>query len=131
MTSPQEQSRVQELGDFLRTRRGRISPEQVGLPRGERRRTPGLRREEVAQLAGVSVDWYTWLEQGRDIRVSEQVLTSLARALQLDSTETDYLFLLAEEHVQTPQIELISPALRHLLNLQGAVPAFILGYCWD
>src|SRR5688500_15104930 len=65
--------RLQELGDFLRTRRARLAPEDVGLPRGSRRKTPGLRRAEVAQLVGMSVDWYTWLEQGRSIRPSTQV----------------------------------------------------------
>ncbi len=63
----QQDYRLQELGDFLRTRRARLTPEEVGLPRGSRRKTPGLRRAEVAQLVGVSVDWYTWLEQGRPI----------------------------------------------------------------
>ena len=70
-----------ELADFLRTRRARLHPEQFGLSTLGRRRTPGLRREEVAELAGIGVSWYTWLEQGRDITVSEQVLESLARIL--------------------------------------------------
>src|SRR5882757_8960469 len=77
-----ELDRQHELAEFLRSRRARLSPEQVGLPRGARRRTPGLRREEVAMLAGVSPEWYTWLEQGRDINVSIQLLESLARVLQ-------------------------------------------------
>ncbi len=68
-----------ELADFLRTRRARLHPEQFGLAALGRRRTPGLRREEVAELAGIGVSWYTWLEQGRDITVSEQALESLAR----------------------------------------------------
>ena len=76
--------RRQELSAFLRSRRERISPQQVGLPDGGRRRTPGLRREEVAQLAGVGITWYTWLEQGRDINVSEQVLEAISRVLMLD-----------------------------------------------
>jgi hypothetical protein len=73
-----ELDRHHELAEFLRSRRARLSPEQVGVPRGTRRRTPGLRRGEVALLAGVSPEWYTWLEQGRDIHVSVQVLESLA-----------------------------------------------------
>src|SRR5215469_13343517 len=77
MAHEQEAQRLQELGDFLRTRRARLAPEDVGLPRGSRRRAPGLRRAEVAQLAGVSVDWYTWLEQGRPISVSTHVLESI------------------------------------------------------
>src|SRR5690348_15365698 len=80
MIREQESQRLQELGDFLRTRRARLTPEDVGLPRGNRRRAPGLRRAEVAYLAGVSVDWYTWLEQGRPITVSNQVLESLVQA---------------------------------------------------
>ena len=87
-----ELDRHQELAEFLRSRRARLSPEQVGLSRGMRRRTPGLRREEVALLAGVSPEWYTWLEQGRAINVSVQLLESLARVLQLDDSERTYLF---------------------------------------
>ena len=94
-TSPASAQRRSELAEFLRTRRARITPDDVGLPPGGRRRTPGLRREEVAGLAGVGVTWYTWLEQGRDIRVSEQVLEAVARALRLDRHERAYLFTLA------------------------------------
>ncbi|KPV52088.1 hypothetical protein SE17_17525 [Kouleothrix aurantiaca] len=82
-----ELDRRHELAAFLRNRRARVLPEDVGLPRGLRRRTPGLRREEVAVLAGVSPEWYTWLEQGRDITVSVQVLESLVRVLRLDDIE--------------------------------------------
>jgi len=85
-----------ELAAFLRARRERISPEDVGLPVGTRRRTSGLRREELAQLAGVGVTWYTWLEQGRPINVSVQVLDAVARTLRLDPTERAHLFRLAE-----------------------------------
>ena len=79
----------QQLGTFLRSRRERRRPEDVGLPPGGRRRTPGLRREEVATLAAVSVTWYTWLEQGRDVHPSRQVLTSLADVLRLDRAERE------------------------------------------
>ncbi|MUN37187.1 helix-turn-helix domain-containing protein [Actinomadura sp. NEAU-AAG5] len=85
-----------ELGAFLRSRRERITPADVGMPAGPRRRTPGLRREEVAQLAGVGVTWYTWLEQGRPIKVSTQVLDAVARTLRLDGTEHEHLYRLAE-----------------------------------
>jgi transcriptional regulator with XRE-family HTH domain len=134
MASQQEQLRIQELGDFLRTRRSRIAPEQVGLPRGERRRTPGLRREEVAQLAGVSVDWYTWLEQGRPISVSTQVLESLVQALQLDANEREHLFFLA--HQQPPPEgtllrETVSATLQHFLDHLELSPAFAIGPHWD
>ncbi|MGY5311554.1 helix-turn-helix domain-containing protein, partial [Nocardia gipuzkoensis] len=71
-------ARRAELGVFLKSRRARISPEAVGLPPGPRRRTPGLRREEVAQLAGIGITWYTWLEQGRSINVSVQVLKGVS-----------------------------------------------------
>jgi transcriptional regulator with XRE-family HTH domain len=85
-----------ELAQFLRSRRERIGPEDVGLPPGPRRRTPGLRREEVAQLAGVGVTWYTWLEQGRPINASTQILDAVARTLRLDPTERGHLYRLAE-----------------------------------
>jgi len=88
--------RRSELAAFLRSRRERITPEDVGLPGGYRRRTAGLRREEVAQLAGVGVTWYTWLEQGRPIRASVQVLEAVARTLRLDAVERQHLFRLAE-----------------------------------
>lgn len=89
-------ARRTELAAFLRSRRERISPEDVGLPVGTRRRTSGLRREELAQLAGVGVTWYTWLEQGRPINASVQVLDAIARTLRLDATERGHLFRLAD-----------------------------------
>src|SRR5262249_60659071 len=79
-----------------RPRRDRITPEDVGLPAGSRRRTAGLRREELAQLAGVGITWYTWLEQGRRINASVQVLDAVAKTLRLDATERAHLFRLAE-----------------------------------
>lgn len=85
-----------ELAAFLRSRRERIKPEDVGLPPALRRRTSGLRREEVAQLAGVGITWYTWLEQGRPINASVQVLDAVARTLRLDQIERAHLFRLAE-----------------------------------
>ncbi|GIP27470.1 transcriptional regulator [Paenibacillus sp. J23TS9] len=90
-------TRLQALSTFLTSQRAKIQPESVGLPPGGRRRTPGLRREEVAQLAGVSNTWYTWLEQGRDINVSSSVLDCIASALRLTSDERKYLFSLAME----------------------------------
>ncbi|HZX06842.1 helix-turn-helix transcriptional regulator [Kribbella sp.] len=85
-----------ELGEFLKTRRARVAPEEVGLPGGGRRRTPGLRREELAQLAGVGVTWYTWLEQGRPINASGQVLDAVATTLRLTPVEREHLYRLAE-----------------------------------
>ncbi|MFH9870673.1 helix-turn-helix transcriptional regulator [Streptomyces lydicus] len=93
MPKPPDQRR--ELSVFLRSRRERTTPDQVGLPVTGRRRTPGLRREELALLAGISATWYTYLEQGRDIRVSEQVLDALATALRLDRHERGHLLQLA------------------------------------
>ncbi|MFE9081097.1 helix-turn-helix transcriptional regulator [Bacillus mobilis] len=90
-------TRLEALSAFLKAKRAQISPESVGLSVGNRRRTPGLRREEVAQLAGVSTTWYTWLEQGRDIKVSTIVLDCISKALQLNNDETDYLYDLAFE----------------------------------
>ena len=96
MAVASSRSRRDELRAFLRSRRARLSPADVGLPDdGARRRTPGLRREELAALAGVGVSWYTWLEQGRDINPSPEVLDALARALQLDAAERRTLFALA------------------------------------
>src|SRR5947208_6499397 len=105
--------RRRELAAFLRSRRERITPEQVGFPPGPRRRTPGLRREEVAQLAGVGVTWYTWLEQGRAIKVSEQVLDAIAATLQLDPQERAHLYTLAGagEPLVEKQCRAISPSI--------------------
>src|ERR1700750_2756291 len=83
-----------ELADFLRRRRASIQPEDVGLPSGGRRRTPGLRREEVASLAGVGTTWYTGLQQGRDVRASMDVFEAIAKALRLTPAERTHLILL-------------------------------------
>jgi len=125
--------RRHELAVFLRSRRERITPEQVGLPRGRRRRTPGLRREEVAQLSAVGVTWYTWLEQARDIQVSEQVLDALARTLLLDSSERAHLFQLAGAVDPSPaaQCPTITPALRHVLTQLEPLPACIQNSRYD
>jgi transcriptional regulator with XRE-family HTH domain len=123
-----------ELASFLRTRRSHLSPADVGLPRTTRRKTAGLRREEVAQLAGVGVTWYTWLEQGRNIRVSTQVLESLARTFRLTPAETAHLFLLAGQASPAnpvPQREHVSPFLTRLLEQMGTNPAYITGRRWD
>src|SRR5207253_5875916 len=90
-----EIERRQALADFLRTRRARLQPVDVGLPVRNRRRTPGLRREEVAELANIGVSWYTLLEQGQDVHPSRTVLESLAQALRLTTAEEQHLFLLA------------------------------------
>ena len=123
--------RHQELAEFLRNRRARLTPEQLGLPKGTRRRTPGLRREEVAALAGVSLEWYTWLEQGRDINVSVQLLESLVHALQLDETERTHLFLLALRQpppVKTALPTTVNTSLQDFLNQLGTTPASIIDH---
>ncbi|MFE2214503.1 helix-turn-helix domain-containing protein [Streptomyces canus] len=125
--------RRHELAAFLRHRREHIAPEQVGLPRGRRRRTPGLRREEVAQLSAVGVTWYTWLEQARDIQVSVQVLDALARALLLDPTERSHLFQLAGAVDPTPATVCpsITPAIRQVLEQLEPVPACVQNSRYD
>src|SRR6266542_7103589 len=109
-----------QLGVFLRSRRERIRPEEVTLAPGGRRRTPGLRREEVAMLAGVGVTWYTWLEQGRKINPSDEVLTSIARTLRLSPAETEHVFRLAREHPAPGEQAAVPPALRRLVDAQPA-----------
>ncbi|QSO52086.1 helix-turn-helix domain-containing protein [Alicyclobacillus curvatus] len=121
--------RHQSLSDFLRTHRAKLQPESVGLPVGKRRRTPGLRREEVAQLAGVSTTWYTWLEQGRDISVSPQVLDSIAKALRLNDDERRYLFVLATGHTEHAAINSdapkVSSAVRFIIDRLEHYPAIV------
>ncbi|NUT48568.1 MAG: helix-turn-helix domain-containing protein [Saccharothrix sp.] len=95
--------RKRELGAFLRARRERLKPQDVGLVASGRRRTPGLRREEVAQLSGVGLTWYTWLEQGRDIPSSRQVIEALATALRLDDDDRDHIFELAGLRAAEPR----------------------------
>ena len=129
-----ERARRQELADFLRTRRERLCPAVVGLPAGGRRRTPGLRREEVAQLAGVGLTWYTWLEQGRNIRVSPQVLDGIARALCLEPDERMHLVQLAGPDPMQgtpPASETVNPALQLVLDSLVASVAYIVGRRWD
>ena len=125
--------RRQELAAFLRSRRERIAPEQVGMPPALRRRTPGLRREEVATLAGVGVTWYTWLEQGRDINASPQVLDAVARTLLLDPHERDHLFRLADAADSTGQSECktLPPTAQLLLDQLAPFPACIRNARFD
>ncbi len=123
-----------ELSRFLRACRARLSPDQVGLPAVGRRRTPGLRREEVAQLAEVGVSWYTWLEQGRAITVSAPVLDSVARALRLDAAEYAHLFILARGEVPAtaaPATDGVEPALWQILDALAAYPAYVANARWD
>src|SRR5689334_6119702 len=123
-----------ELADFLRRKRASIKPEDVGLPNGGRRRTPGLRREEVALLAGVGATWYTWLEQGRDVRASLDVFEAISRALRLSPAERTHLVLLGrgeEAPPCKPPTERVSPAIRRLVESLGPNPAYVIGRRWD
>jgi transcriptional regulator with XRE-family HTH domain len=127
--------RRDELRAFLRSRRARVSPADVGLPDdGARRRTPGLRREELAALAGVGVSWYTWLEQGRDINPSPEVLDALSRALRLHAAERTMLFALARTELPLPSGAApdVDPdddraVLVRLVQALHPTPAYLLG----
>ena len=133
-----------ELGEFLRSRRARLNPAELGLPdHGGRRRVPGLRREELALLAGVSVDHYVRLEQGRTLQFSEEVLDAVARALHLDPTEREHLYRLARpDHSQARRSQVyqgtgkrepqrVRPGLRRLLDAATDVPAYVVGLGTD
>jgi len=122
-----------ELAAFLRSRRERIHPEQVGLRPSRRRRTPGLRREEVAQLAGVGVTWYTWLEQGRDIRASAQVLDAIAKTLLFDAHERSHLFTLAgaADTLIADDCATLAPPVQLLLDQLEPFPALVVNGRYD
>ncbi|MEU8587429.1 helix-turn-helix transcriptional regulator [Streptomyces sp. NPDC048664] len=137
MSTPAERGPNLELRDFLRSRRARVGPDEVGLgPHAGRRRVPGLRREEVAQLAGVSVDYYVRLERGRTPNASSAVLDAVARALRLDQAERAHLFDLARPRPgsgrrrPTPP-QRVRPGLLRILDALTATPAMILGHRLD
>ncbi|WP_411078968.1 helix-turn-helix transcriptional regulator [Streptomyces sp. cmx-18-6] len=128
--------RLAELREFLMSRRARITPADAGLPDGgARRRTPGLRREEVAVLAGVGVSWYQWLEQGRDITVSPQVLDSVARVLRLSSAERRHLYVLAGLNAPPPEVDPahadMCDGLVRLIEAWMPYPAHIMDRYWN
>ena len=128
--------RPHQLGEFLRARRERIKPEDVGLPGDRRRRVRGLRREEVAVLAGISPDYYMRLEQGRDHRPSEQVLQAVARALSLDDDATTHLVTLGRAgppagRAGRTAAEAVEPELQNLLDAWITVPALVYGPRFD
>ena len=126
-------SRRAELARFLRARRERLTPQEVGLPPGPRRRTPGLRREELALLAGVGITWYTWLEQGRPINASVQVLDAVARVLRLDQAGREHLYQLAEATpVRTAAGPTVVPAaLTEILDSFNPNPAILVNGRFD
>jgi transcriptional regulator with XRE-family HTH domain len=125
--------RRRELAAFLRSRRDRLSPQVLGLPDGGRRRTPGLRREEVAQHAGVGLTWYTWLEQGRAINASAEVLSAIARTLRLDRFERAHLFTLAG--VPDPDLpvedEVVPRSVLAMLQQLHPMPAHVVTSRYD
>jgi transcriptional regulator with XRE-family HTH domain len=125
--------RRNDLGAYLRARRAALTPADVGLPPLDRaRRTPGLRREEVAMLAGVSVTWYTWLEQGRPINASVDVLEALARTLRLDAAEREHLLALSTQPANdAPSYEYAPDALVRLIESMEPAPAYVLGPRWE
>ncbi|MFM2077821.1 MAG: hypothetical protein RJA49_1711 [Actinomycetota bacterium] len=125
--------RRDDLAEFLRARRDALTPADVGLPEGRGRRTKGLRREEVALLAGVSVTWYTWLEQGRPINASVDVLDALARTLRLSEAEHQHLLTLAHPSTsdRAPLPEHAPDALERLIASMDPAPAYVLGPRWE
>ena len=126
--------RRRELAEFLRARRERIGPSDVGLAPGPRRRTPGLRREEVANLAGVGLTWYTWLEQGRPIRASTQVLDAIARTLQLGPAEHKHLLSLAAAEVGVSNVDVTFEPPAEVLEMLDAldpIPAVLASSRYD
>jgi transcriptional regulator with XRE-family HTH domain len=131
-TADADAHRRRELASFLRSRRERITPQQVGLAPSRRRRTPGLRREEVAHLAGIGVTWYTWLEQGRDINASAQVLEAISRTLGLDAHERAHLFTLAgvSDTTIATECQTLGPTAQLLLDQLEPYPAIVVnGRC--
>jgi len=134
MVTPTPLDRRHALGAFLMARRARLGPAALGLPEAGRRRTPGLRREEVAQIAGLSVTWYTWIEQGRDVSVSPVALARLARTLQLSPAERTYLFDLAGKRDPAgpaPALESEVPAALEAAVQAIAAPAYVLDRQWN
>jgi transcriptional regulator with XRE-family HTH domain len=134
MSTGDDARRRRQLREFLVARRAAVSPESVGLSQTSRRRTPGLRREELATIAGVGVTWYTWLEQGRDIRVSAETLDRIAAALRLTPTDTAYLFSLAgvprSDSPNAGRPAALTPDVQLLLDAFLA-PAFVVNANWD
>ncbi|MBF6302917.1 helix-turn-helix domain-containing protein [Nocardia amamiensis] len=126
-------ARRMELGAFLKSRRARIAPRDVGFPVEARRRTPGLRREEVAQLSGIGVTWYTWLEQGREINVSVQVLNAVARTLSLNAAEKAHLYRLADVPTVPPVYSgtVLPGELQVILDHLEPLPGVVLSARYD
>jgi transcriptional regulator with XRE-family HTH domain len=124
-----DKERRRELGDFLKVRRARMSPQDFNLPVGPRRKAKGLRREEVSQLAGIGITWYTWLEQGRDIQVSSEVLESISRVFKLNKAEKEHLFLLGNQPLPSITVqsgmENIDRVIKKLLSQLEHCPTYV------
>jgi transcriptional regulator with XRE-family HTH domain len=127
-------TRRKELGDFLQVLRQRSAPEEFGFPVGNRRRTKGLRREEVAQLAAISPTWYTWIEQGREVNISAEALDRLSQVLKLSRSERDYLFEIAGRRdpkaSHRDEGDVAPPEFIAMLS-DVAIPAYVMGRYWD
>jgi transcriptional regulator with XRE-family HTH domain len=135
MTTLSEERR-REIAHFLRTRRERLKPDELGMPPGGRRRTPGLRREEVAALAGVSTEWYTWLEQARAVRASADALGRISGALRLEPSASRHLLTLAGYGPQANgdagwRAADVAPHLQQVLDRLDPYPAWVYGERWD
>lgn len=133
MPRPDTPTSRRELGDFIRAQRERMAPQRAGLAPGGRRRTPGLRREEAASLCGLSVTWYTWLEQGRDVTLSAAALAGVARGLGLDRAARAYIFDLAgrrDPQAPAPKPPAVDAGLAALLTAIAA-PAYVLDQRWN
>ena len=122
---------AEQLGEFLRSRRERLRPEQLGLSDLRRRRTPGLRREEVASLAGISAEWYVKLEQGRSVAPSTTTIDALSRALRLNKVEHDHLSMLASRNRQPAFVRETVPGSLQRLVQSLPYPAYVTGLRWD
>jgi transcriptional regulator with XRE-family HTH domain len=136
VTDPSSAARARELGDLLRARRERLQPADVGLPAGSRRRARGLRREEVALLAAISPTYLAYLEQGREVRPSRQVLDALARALRLGAAERAHLHDLAHGYADLgardgAEAEVLAPGLAELVQRLDPCPTYVTGRRWD
>ncbi len=128
-TYPDWNLRRTELAHFLRNRRAALTPQRAGLPSRGRRRTPGLRREEVAELAGISAGLYSWLEQGRDVSISRRTIDSICKALQLSRPESEHATSLAERYFYELDETISQPLFRFVESLHS--PMFVVNHLWD
>ena len=130
-----EKEKKKQLGKFLKSKRDKLSPTDFGITIGKRRKTSGLRREELAQLAGVGLTWYTWLEQGRDIQVSSQVLESISRVLNLNNEEKKHIYLLANHQIPLEMKvnvgNSLHPVVKNFIDHLEDCPVYVTNEKWD